>query len=439
MDAGKPGQEGGTDSDAPPGDTRSPQGVGRADDPRPIDHLRSPAGSPHGPVRPIVRPYQLHHAKDAASALSFSNWFQGQRQETLGVAYQDKSLGFANAEEGWQVDLGQDPLVDDACRQALTIFDTNDTPALVFEDAAATIVGFKEILGDRFLKDNTLKAVLRLMHGDLQQLQRCIGRRIPKGQFPSPADEAYSAYTAEQHWGVSAPAFYRAVALPRLAQQIHYAHSDVSGIPWRISYGDLFLRVIAHATREPLLLSSFVDGADPVAELAGRLGLEHAQVIPTLFWTATNFDAVWLSEAHPALYTQLPDDLLALRQSVEKHLAVICLSVIQHREDYTSSRRLQTLYGRLILWGLSLPEALAAKWLGSVQDLLDVAQVACAAFWGDDPLSVGVVQEGLLERTIRVRGFASDDQSKWMPLLEGTAQLNTPLSIPLNPAIIWSE
>jgi hypothetical protein len=286
-----------------------------------------------------------------------------------------------------------------------------------------------------------LKGLLKLMVGDLQVLQDCVGRRIERGSFQSPADEAYAAFTAEQHWGAGAPAFYRSVGLPWLSQHIYTVSSPPEGVPWRISYSDLFLRVLAHFTREPFLVAAFTDQRDPVAEIGERLKLEgEDQVIAVMFWAAIGFDAVYLSEHHPKVFVLLPDGLTELRQAIERRFSTLCLNGwIHYREEYTQNRRLQTRYGRWLLWGLPLSEALAQMWLGSVQDILDVAEVSVASFWGEEPLPVWPVAEELLERVIRVRGCAPNDRSKWLPILEGVAQLGHPLSIPLSPVVIWQE
>jgi hypothetical protein len=356
----------------------------------------------------------------------------------MGLA-RDRTLGFANAEEGWQVDMGRNDIVDDAVNNALKSLTGPDAPSLIFQDATRTVPILVEQLGEKGIGID-LKGLLKLMVGDLQVLQDCVGRRIEQGSFQSPADEAYAAFTAEQHWGASAPAFYRSVGLPWLSQRIYVASSPPEGVPWRISYSDLFLRVLAHFTREPLLVAAFVDGRDPVAELGPRLGMDDEnQIIAVMFWAATSFDAVYLSEHHPKVYELLPDGLADLRQAVERQFSTLCLAVIHLREDYTQNRQLQTLYGRWLLWGLPLPEALSQMWLGSVQDILDVVSVSIASFWGEEPLPVWPVAEELLERVIRVRGCAPNDRGEWLPILEGVPQASWPLSVPGAPVVIWGE
>ncbi len=434
--------ESGTDGDPPPSDESGAQGDRRVSPARTVDRVRPPATDTLGPAHPIVRPYRLSVAADAASALEFaswfSSWFSSHWEEALGIAFRDQTLGLANSEEGWQVLLNRHDLVDDAVKNALAAFtSTLHAPRLVFQDAAVTIPALLDALQ---LDGLDLKDLLKLMVGDLQVLQDCVGRRIERGSFQSPADEAYAAFTAEQHWGAGAPPFYRSVGLPWLSQQIYVASSPPEGVPWRISYSDLFLRVLAHFTREPALVAAFADERDPVTEIAERLELQgEDQTIAITFWAAIGFDAVYLSERHPKVYALLPDGLTDLRQAIERQFSTLCLAIIQQREDYTRGRRLETLYGRWILWGLPLSEALAQRWLGSVQDILDVAETSCAAFWGEEPLPVWPVAEELLGRVIRVRGLAPNDRSRWLPILEGVAQASWPLSVPGAPVVIWGE
>lgn len=352
----------------------------------------------------------------------------------------DRAIGFASTEEGWQVELGRHDIVDDAVKNALRSLTGNDAPYLVFQDAAAAVPVLVPLLQEAGVGID-LKGLLRRMVGDLQVLQDCVGRKIERGAFQAPSDEAYAALTAEQQWGTGAPAFYRQVGLPWLSQRIYVQSSPPEGVPWRISYDDLFLRVLAHFTREPVLVAAFADKRDPVPEISGRLGLEsEGQTIAVMFWAATGFDAVYLSEHHPTAFTLLPDGLVDLRQAIERRFSTLCLNGwIQHREDYTRNRQLQTRYGRWLLWGLPLAEVLAQMWLGSVQDILDVTETSCAGFWGEDPLPVYPVAEELLDRVIRIRGCAPNDRSKWLSILEGVSHLGNPLTIPLNPAVIWGE
>lgn len=437
VDAGVAAGESGAAGGAAPGRPHDPQGEERVSPARTIARARPETGDEGGRGRPLVRPYRFRLADSAAQALEFSHWFQEQRQQAVGVAFHGASsrIGFANAEDGWQVNLDS-PLLLDALGTALRLTAGEDPVYLLFQDAQEAVPAL--LAQFPFLDP---KILLRALSGDLQVLQDAVGRRIEQGHFVSPADEAYAVYTAEQHWGGTAPPFYHAVGLPWLCQRIYYSEHPPEGVPWRIVYSDLFLRIIAHMTREPRLVAAFTDKTDPVPELEERLELSgEDQVIATVFWAATGFDAVYLSDHHPGYYTRLPVSLDLVRQRCERVLPVLCLWVSEQREDYTRERRLQTLYGRLLLWGLPLAEILAQKLLGSVQDVLDVAETATGSFWGEEPLPVYTPVFGNhLDRVLRVRGTAPDDRGKWLPILEGVAHLNNPLNVPLDPVVVWAD
>ncbi len=437
--------EGGTNGHPNADDGPAPQGIDRPGATQPIDRIR--AGTAHtqqAEQQPFVRPYRYRTVTDAQDALAFSEWFQSQGGVAVGVAVEEDIIGVASEEEGWHIQYAKNEIVDDTVNRAFQLLLKEDAPFLVCGRSSVTIVNLAQMLD---VDESNFKKILHQVKGDLHILQESTGRVIQKGTFPSPADEAYTALTAELHWGNSAPPYYKQVALPWLLQEIWATARKWEGTPFRVSYNDLFLRVLAHFTGEPVMVSAFIDERDPLVAVAEALGLDvvvtgEDQIISILFWAATGFDALYLSTDHPTIYAHLPEGLDELKQVVERHLATITLWAIQQREEYTAKRRLQTLYGRWLMWGLPINDALAQRLLGSVQDILDVAAVAVASFWGEDPLLVYPVTEGLLDRTIRVRGLAPDNErSKWMSLITGAATLGSPppLDVPLNPAVIWGE
>lgn len=444
-----PHPEGGPVGSAAPRVESGPLGPARVSPALTIARLRANAGGGTRPAQALLnRPFRLRTVQGPGDVLAFSEWFQTQRQQAVGIALTDEAIGFANEEEGWNVPLKEDipgaDIISSAVEQSFKIITSDDPVHLVFQAAAQDLGRLLKLFPSLDRKN-----LLRAVSGDLQTLQDCIGRYIEQGVFPTPADEAYVAYTAAQHWGTGAPAFYRQVGLPRLCQRVYYDCEATPlsplGTPWRIAYHDLFLRVLTHYTSDPLLIEAFSGGHDPIAAVGGRLGFsgekgDEEQVLALIFWAAANFDTAYMEEQFPTLFSFLPKDLGEYKQMLERQLANLCLGVINTRQDYLEQHQLQTLYGRWVLWGLPIGEALMHKWLGTVQDLLDVAEVAVCSFWSDDALEVHPVQEGLLGRVIRIRGVAPEgERMKWQDILEGVSQLSNPLNLPLQPAVIWGD
>ena len=450
MDGNPPSKQGGENGDPPPERKSAAQVADRPAPAQPVDSIGvGSARTQQSEQQPFVRPYRLRTAKDTASALEFSEWFLTQKGTAIGIAIDERDvLGITNEEEGWELHHGANVIVDSTIETALHTLLTDESPFLVCGLSSETIPAFFRLAAFGPEDTDDLKRLLKRVKGDLNLLQASIGRKIEAtGSFPSPADEAYTALTAELHYGASAPPFYKQVALPWMLQGIWANGREGSGTPFHISYDDLFIRILTHLTAEPTLVAAFMDELDPVAEVARVLDIDvvavgDEQIISILFWTAVGFDALYLQQKHPRIFKHLPDGLPELEHLVERRLSGIAHWVIREREQYVNQRRLSTLYGRWLMWGLPTADALSQRLLGSVQDVLDVAEVAIASFWSEEPLLIYPVTDGMLDRTIRIRGLAPDNnRSHWLALIKGTAMLGEPppLTQPLNPVVVWGE
>ncbi|OFW65585.1 MAG: hypothetical protein A2Y74_06995 [Actinobacteria bacterium RBG_13_63_9] len=257
--------------------------------------------------------------------------------------------------------------------------------------------------------------------------------------WASAADEAYDAIVSDQHWSRTAPAFYHQVAIPQMRQKFLAEGLAVPvGTPWHIIYEDLFLRVVAHYTREPNLVEAFAYNQDPAATVAGLLDLDDTeQAYSAVIWAATNFDSVLL-ERHPEIAQILTREPLSeLQRLCQSKFAVFVLHAGYAEEDYRRERGARALYGRHIPWNLSLAEMLFRRYTMSVQEILDVATVSFS--YADEPFTVGPVEGSPFDRMLRVRGVVDGSREEWQGEIERRAGLANPLSIPLAPKVIWGE
>ena len=208
---------------------------------------------------------------------------------------------------------------------------------------------------------------------------------------------------------------------------------------WRIVYPDLFVRVLAHMSREPLLVRTLLDGGDPVEAVRARLGLpDLEQAYAVLVWMALGMDGVNLSRRHPLIFSALPDDLAALRPEAERAFSVLALALIQIREDHIRNRGTRTLYQRFLPWRstLEMAEVYEHRFLGSVEDLIDVC---CAALWqNEEGAEVWNPEVDPLDRTVSISGHKRKaPKAEWDRVLRTVAELRNPLSVPLNPTVLW--
>lgn len=393
----------------------------------------------HGEERPpetpatFTRPYLFRAALNPHDALEFATWIRTQSERRLGLALHDNILGLADENEGWHTPLALGDLTSQVVRSNLTeVLRSNEAPDLIVQNSS-TILRLSVILDEIPLGE-----LLRLVVGDVALLKGSIGRSssvLPS--WPSPADEAYDAIVSEQHWSREAPAFYRQVAIPRMRQKLLAQEDTVSpGTPWHIIYEDLFLRVVAHYTREPTLVSAFADGRDPAIAVAGLLGLEDTeQAYSAVIWAATNFDSVLL-KGHPEIAQILTrEPLSSLETLCRENLAVFVLHADYAEADYKRERGAKTLYGQHIPWNLSLAEMLMRRYTMTVQEILDVASVAFG--YEDEPFTVGPFEGSPFNRMLRIRGWADGSREGCQETIELRAPLGQPLSVPLAPKTIW--
>ncbi len=376
----------------------------------------------------IDRPYAYHAALDLPGAIRFIDWIRGQAGQTLGLAFHGTPeaplLGVANQDEGWETSLDEAFSVGKTIRANLSLFSANDAPQLIVQDSSQFVAPHD-------------REYLRLIIGDVSLLRKTTGRVGPTyPSWPSPADEAYDAFTTHAHWAKDAPAFYSQVAIPRARQKIE-ARQDHDGTPWRIVYNDLLLRVIAHYTWEPSLVAAFNDCRDPLPHVAEMLELPDAEsAYAAILWTSFGWDSVLTDSHYPRLFSRLSDELTGIRERCEKRIATIAMKAIEQKDDYIRNREAHTLYGQRIPWNLSVAEMIERRYLMTAEELLDVV---CVAFAGDEPLTVGAVDSDMAERSIRIRGKARGLREEWHQVIEDVAGLGGPLSIPLGAQVIWNE
>lgn len=277
---------------------------------------------------------------------------------------------------------------------------------------------------------------------EVTALSYCTGRTFTRG-YRNPADEAYDAQSACDHLYKEgenrALEFYRKVALPALRHRMRFLEAG-EGERWHISYEDLFLRVLAHQSREPVLVRAFLDGRDPVEACQERLEIEDPEVCyATLLWSSFSFDGLWFQRNYPGFYELLPQDLNTARKKVEERLPIIPLWVGRTMDDFTRQKAVRSLYGRVFRWNASVADACHFALMGSVRDILDVVLVSML----NNPEGAWVESDNemdeLSDRMIHIFGRAGKaTRQSWVPVARILGEAGNPLSIPLGSTVVWS-
>lgn len=335
----------------------------------------------------------------------------------------------------------------DICRRIFSHGEApNSGPLLVFRDIRRDLPRLLS-WGEIEFSDIREKVV-----GEVEVLCYATGRR-PLGPWAVATDDAYDALMTESHWRKEAPPYYTAVGLPKalLAARgilvvpavgipnavVMSSPNPYDGTPWKVVYQDLLLRVAAHYTRDPSLVRAFMDQDDPVRSLSFKIGLTDGdETYAVLLWALLGFDALALGRIQPDLARHLPDNLDEVRVKLERVLPVFTLGIARTREDYIQQRGLQSLYGRRIQWHGEMGEALEHRFLGSVRDLIDVFTVGVCS--DGSQMVAGPDLPDPTARTITVSGYSlSEDRGRITELLKGVAGLDSPLSVPLQPTVLW--
>ncbi len=368
--------------------------------------------------------------------MACAEWITKHHGETIGIASADGPFlywGFASETEGWEMAVRRGT-AEEVIREAIKTGILQDGGLnLVMRDARATVPVLSSWLGI------SVQEIASRVTGDVTALTHATGRSS-KASWAWAADDAYDALVTEKHWKTSAPPYYTAVGIPRALSSFSGAlEEDAEGLVWRISYNDLLLKVVAHYTREPVMVRAFMDEEDPVPRMGELLGIEGPSVTyAVLVWSALNWDTIYVQQHHPDVFTLLPDDLDTLRLTARTKLAVLSLGLSSVSEDYTQSKGITSLWGRTFQWGTeAMGQVYEHRFMGSVSDMVDLLVVSLQQNLGGS-VSVEEPAYSPANRIIIIKGRIEPVQEKY-DLLKSAANLSNPLGVPLNPSIIIGD
>ncbi len=421
-------------SDPPAGPGPGVPRTGEAARAEPVGEGSPEPSDPPRPPHQIVRPYSIEAVLNPSVAIQFSEWCQKQEGVDLGIGVVEDYVGVADGDVGWHLRPGPD-LTGKVSGGALkTLLSSLNPPSLIVQnmDQVEPLATILEL---------PVRDLLNLVSGDVSQLLPLIDRgRGEPPYWSSPADAAYDAFVQEQHYSKRAPSFYRAVSVIRARQRAFYSQTSVEdeGLRWTIKFQDLFLRVVAHFSREPVLLMAFTDEQDPLARVMELLEVEtEEEAMALIIWTMIGFDTPALSVCAPESYPYLPVSKTQEYMSLcERKLPVLANRYLHDREDFTRDRHLKTLYGLHTGQRKTVSEAVADRYFRSEQELLDVCAVA---FWNDPEIVIAGTGWG--GRTSSVNGVLVEGQkSAWHDTISKVGQaVDSHLSVKPASSLFWVD
>ncbi len=398
-------------------------------------------GSPlAGGDSPPSRPYALTPVETLEQAVACAEWITKRYGETIGIVTKEGPFqywGFASETEGWEMAVRRgtaEEVIREAIKRGLT---QTGGLQLVTRDAQSMIPLLSEWL-DLPVGDIAARVV-----GDIKAQDYSTGR-IHGQSWVWAADDAYDALVTEKHFKSDTPPSYTNVCLPRtLSTFSHGLAADSDGVTWRISYNFLLLRVIAHYTREPVMVRAFMEETDPLPVIGELLGIEdfpadRSPVYAILVWAALGQDMQFLQYQHPDIFNLLPDNLDLMRQQIDRKLSPFSLGISRIRDDYTQAKSITSLWGRTFRWGgEAMGQVYEHRFMGSVRDLVDVLVVSLQQNLGEG-VSVEEPEYSPTDMSFVFKGRVETTQEQ-VDLLKSAANLGNPLGVPLAPSIIIGD
>lgn len=399
-------------------------------------------GQGDGPAEDRLNDWPYCIVRTPGDLEALGTWLQEMGREVektpVGIAVNSAELAFATKVQGWLIpNYGWDsltlhPLLRGVLTRALTSERT--APALVTRSTGDLIADLEPWLGENYDRTALLSTVVH----DMEALEYATGRPIVRG-LPALKD-ALDCSVVGPGMALEAPSFYSQVGLPLVKLNASGQNLALGreGNRWTLVYDWLLFRVLAYLTRDPTINGWLRDGKSPLGEFASYLELDSKQATAFLLWMVCGEDETLVSRYYPDWATRIPEAPQLIKASrVDKTLPSLRLGLLGLMDEYTTSRRATTLYGRQSPWGLRPQELLHFNIMGSVNDLLDVV-IASIAKMGSTTHWLLSEGENHYNRWFRatIIGYTDESSQEWQQQLEELGLLNHPLGmISLDPRV----
>lgn len=401
--------------------------------------------TPHAPLEDTLGEWPYRRVESEDDLADFGAWLSALGSEIdkvpTALSVNKSTLAVATRERGWLVEMN-DRFMRDGEGQSLTSFTVlqsmlrqaftqeRGAPALVTRNIVKLLPALGGWLGGAYDR----QAFTRNVRQDLSALQYATGR--PVGETLTPLADALDCIVVGPALSVGAPRFYLQVGLPLVKHTAVGGATagaldlDMEGIQsWTLTYDWLLFKMLAWYTKDPTFTRWMSDDENPSVAFAAIVGLSVKEAIAYLLWMVCGESLELVSKAYPDWAPSVPENPQLIKATrIDKYVPNLRLGLMRMMEELTSTRRAQTLYGRLSPWGLTPAQLLNFTIMGSVHDILDVA---VASILGMDSKDHWLLSESTTHYNHWLRatitGYTTVGAQDWEHMLAIVGKLNNPL------------
>lgn len=369
--------------------------------------------------------------------MALGTWMTGLagREETppVGVAVAEDALAFANREASWYIHTSApEPtkkVLGGVLAKVMPL-----SPYFIARDLRRTT----QLLIPWLQLEGTNPTYLPgIFIHDLTSLGEALGAPTQQS-FEHLVLDALDLAVVGPQLETQAPRYYRAVGLP-LAREESLPYAPLPGKRWQVTYDNLFLRVLAHYTREPVLIRLFRDQPEqpPLDWLADYTGLDTSVDLLSMLLLLTLDDSLLLLRHYfPDWVEALPSNPALMKHEVfDKKLPVVRLWLAEEAERLRQRPVASSLYGRKSPSGPRQPgELLYHIIFGSIDELLAVFRVSMGRY--DGPTRLQATEPW--RRAVLV-GYTGREMEMFEAEATTLAELGNPLAVPLAPKLAFLE
>ncbi|KKK77706.1 hypothetical protein LCGC14_2850880, partial [marine sediment metagenome] len=301
--------------------------------------------------------------------------------------------------------------------------DERVAPILVTRDSASLVGAMGNWVGL-----DAPRVLPNIVH-DMTALEYTTGRAVARGL--SPLKDALDCAAVGPALALEAPKFYHKVAMPLVRYKADpQCVGDIDNKHhWTLTYDYLLLRVLTHFTKDPTLTMWFNEGRSPLEEFSSYLEIDGRAATAFLLWMVCGEDETLVARLYPDWMSSMPEAPQLIKvMHIEKKLPNLQIGLMRLVEQYTTSRRAETLYNRRSPWGLRPEELLHFSIMGSVCDILDVAVASLLNQGSENHWLITAKDRGYPHwLRAQVVGYTEREPMEWQRDLEELSHLNHPL------------
>ena len=173
----------------------------------------------------------------------------------------------------------------------------------------------------------------------------------------------------------------------------------------------------------------FNEGRSPLEEFSSYLEIDGRAATAFLLWMVCGEDETLVARLYPDWMSSMPEAPQLIKvMHIEKKLPNLQIGLMRLVEQYTTSRRAETLYNRRSPWGLRPEELLHFSIMGSVCDILDVAVASLLNQGSENHWLITAKDRGYPHwLRAQVVGYTEREPMEWQRDLEELSHLNHPL------------